>query len=69
MNNARSFLWIALAALGFLLWNAWQNDYHRRCPRRTAVVDDTAQPGAAGTGGDSAAAVADRDNAGSRRRE
>ena len=32
MNNARSFLWIALAALGFLLWNAWQNDYHRAAP-------------------------------------
>ncbi len=32
MNNARSFLWIALAALGFLLWNAWQNDYHRAQP-------------------------------------
>ena len=32
MNNARSFLWIALAALGFLLWNAWQNDYHRAPP-------------------------------------
>ncbi len=29
MTNARSFLWIALAALGFLLWNAWQTDYSR----------------------------------------
>jgi hypothetical protein len=32
MNNARSFFWIALAALGFLLWNAWQNDYQRTQP-------------------------------------
>lgn len=42
MNNARSFLWIALAALGFLLWNAWQNDYHRApalSAPNTAVVD------------------------------
>jgi YidC/Oxa1 family membrane protein insertase len=38
MNNARSFLWIALAALGFLLWNAWQNDYHRAPAAAPAAI-------------------------------
>ena len=46
MNNARSFLWIALAALGFLLWNAWQNDYQRPQPAAPSA-SSTAQPAAA----------------------
>ena len=46
MNNARSFLWIALAALGFLLWNAWQSDYHRAGPGTAALptVVDSDRP-------------------------
>lgn len=28
MNNTRLFLWMALFAVGYLLWQAWQNDYH-----------------------------------------
>jgi YidC/Oxa1 family membrane protein insertase len=67
MNNARSFLWIALAALGFLLWNAWQNDYHRAAPLApsTQATLDPERP-AQSSGGDlpaadsaPAAAVAD----------
>ena len=44
MNNARSFLWIALAALGFLLWNAWQNDYHRIAPMPVPTATDPERP-------------------------
>lgn len=44
MNNARSFLWIALAALGFLLWNAWQNDYHRIQPMPVPAATDLDRP-------------------------
>lgn len=47
MNNARSFLWIALAALGFLLWNAWQNDYHRAPPLTAATTATTPAPNTA----------------------
>ncbi len=50
MTNARSFLWIALAALGFLLWNAWQNDYSRTQPiaaASTPVETDRPSPAAA----------------------
>ena len=28
MNNTRLFLWMALFAVGYLLWQAWQTDYH-----------------------------------------
>lgn len=28
MNNTRLFLWMALFAIGYLLWQAWQTDYH-----------------------------------------
>ena len=51
MNNARSFLWIALAALGFLLWNAWQNDYHRAqpLPPPSAATLDPERPASSGS--------------------
>lgn len=28
MNNMRLFVWMALFAISFLLWQAWQTDYH-----------------------------------------
>jgi len=28
MNNTRLFLWMALFAVGYLLWQSWQTDYH-----------------------------------------
>ncbi len=33
MNNTRLFLWMALFAVGYLLWQAWQNDYNAPQPR------------------------------------
>jgi YidC/Oxa1 family membrane protein insertase len=51
MTNARSFLWIALAALGFLLWNAWQTDYHRAPPTAAKpAVSATDRPAVAAPG-------------------
>ena len=32
MNNTRMFLSMALLALGYLLWQAWQTDYHTPQP-------------------------------------
>jgi YidC/Oxa1 family membrane protein insertase len=34
MNNMRLFVWMALFAVGFLLWQAWQTDYNR--PKQAA---------------------------------
>ena len=57
MNNARSFFWIALAALGFLLWNAWQNDYQRAQPPAPAAATGAVELPAADTGSDLPAAA------------
>ncbi|MBK6726718.1 MAG: membrane protein insertase YidC [Xanthomonadales bacterium] len=57
MNNARSFFWIALAALGFLLWNAWQNDYQRTQPLAPTAATGAVELPAADTGSDLPAAA------------
>lgn len=38
MNNTRLFLWMALLAVGYLLWQAWQTDYHRPSSTTSQVV-------------------------------
>jgi YidC/Oxa1 family membrane protein insertase len=57
MNNARSFFWIALAALGFLLWNAWQNDYQRAQPLAPTAATGAVELPAADTSSDLPAAA------------
>ena len=45
MNNTRLFLWMALFAISYLLWQAWQTDYHAPRPSiekvTTATTDDS----------------------------
>ncbi len=57
MNNARSFFWIALAALGFLLWNAWQNDYQRAQSLAPTPATAAVERSAADSGSDLPAAA------------
>jgi YidC/Oxa1 family membrane protein insertase len=38
MNNMRLFVWMALFAVGFLLWQAWQTDYHRPKPANATTA-------------------------------
>ena len=44
MNNTRLFLWMALFAVSYLLWQAWQTDYHAPRPL-TEKVTTTATDG------------------------
>jgi YidC/Oxa1 family membrane protein insertase len=39
MNNMRLFVWMALFAVGYLLWQAWQTDYHAPIAVTTADVE------------------------------
>ena len=54
MTSTRNLLLIALLFIGYLLWNAWQEDYSR-----TPVLPNTATtPNPSGTGADAPAAAA-----------
>jgi len=72
MTNTRPFLFFALCAIGFFLWQAWQQDYGSKAPLGSAVPAPAATatqaaatpavpgdvPAAATTAGSSAAAAA-----------
>ncbi|HET7064668.1 MAG TPA: membrane protein insertase YidC, partial [Rudaea sp.] len=42
MTNTRPFLFFALCAIGFFLWQAWQQDYGSKAPLGSAVPASTA---------------------------
>jgi YidC/Oxa1 family membrane protein insertase len=48
MNNPRVFLWLAVAMLGFLLWETWQTDYgpDSRLARAAAAAQAARNAGA-----------------------
>lgn len=52
MNNTRLFLWMALFAVGYLLWQAWQTDYHRAQPIPASIAPATTSPTADATTSD-----------------
>jgi YidC/Oxa1 family membrane protein insertase len=39
MNNMRLFVWMALFAVGYLLWQAWQTDYHAPSAAMAVVAE------------------------------
>lgn len=51
MNQARTFLLIAWLLVGYLVWDTWQQDYHRPRPETAAPASngvETASPSTAG---------------------
>src|SRR5260370_5776575 len=53
MPNTRMLLWIALAAILYLNYEAWMHDYPASAQRDTTSQSTTGAPGSAGALGDS----------------
>ncbi len=52
MPQTRTFLFLALAAVAYLLWNQWQQDYHAPPPPTVAAASSTGTPPSAATAAD-----------------